>query len=157
MKEILYIIAIFILSSCASTKKIQYVPTEAKTIIEYRDSIIHITDTIKVQLPVEVIKEVIPITDTLRLETSVAKAEAYVDTTNNVLRGKIENKNTSLKAKVDTIVKVEYVDKIVEKTVIQEVPVDVPYIPKFAWGCIIFTCCFVVGKIGKLLLKIKGL
>ena len=157
MRKILYIITIFILSSCASTKKVQYVPTDAQTIIEYRDTTIHIIDTIRIEVPKETIKEITPITDTLRLETSVAKAEAYVDTTNNVLRGKIENKKTSLKAKVDTIVKVEYVDKIVERAVIQEVPVDVPYIPKYAWFCIIFTCCWAVWKIGRLLLKIKGL
>lgn len=155
MKKILIFTIIFFFVSCAG-QKIVYVPTEAKTIIEYRDTTIRVVDTIKVEVPREVIRKVMPILDTSRLETSVAYSEAYVDTLERRLHHRLQNKQTTLKSKLDTIVRVEYVNKYIEKEVINEVPVEVPYIPKYAWACIIFTCCWAVLKIAKIIWKFKS-
>lgn len=125
-KVVIFIIAALIMG-CAKTI---YVPVQGENKIEYRDSIIHIVDSVKVPIPVEKVVEVIPQVDTSRLETSVAYSEAYLDTINKKLTHTLKNKNTALKAKLDTIVRVEYVNQYIEKPVIQEVKVEVPYVPK---------------------------
>jgi hypothetical protein len=156
MKKFLILTFALLLMGCAAPK-IVYVPTEAETIIEYRDSIIHIKDTITVPIPVERVVEVVPELDTSRLETSIAYSEAFLDTESKKLRHTLRNKETALKGKLDTIVRVEYINKYIEKEVINEVEVPTPYIPKFAWFCIIFTCCWAVLKIAKIIWKFKGL
>lgn len=156
MKKIVFFTLCLLFIGCAAPK-IVYVPTEAETIIEYRDTTIRLVDTIKVEVPREVIKEVMPILDTSRLETSVAYSEAYVDTIERKLHHRLQNKETALKGKLDTIVRVEYINKYIEKEVINEVEVPTPYIPKIAWFCIIFTACWSVLKIAKLIWKAKGL
>lgn len=154
MKNILIILSFFLMS-CAATKTV-YVPTEAETIIEYRDTTIRVIDTIKVEVPREIIKEVMPIIDTSRLETSIAYSEAFIDTLDRKLHHTLRNKETALKSKLDTLVRVQYVNKYIEKEVINEVEVPTPYIPKIAWICIIFTCCWAVLKIAKIIWKFKG-
>lgn len=156
MKKFLILTFALLLMGCAAPK-IVYVPTEAETIIEYRDSIIHIKDTITVPIPVERVVQVVPELDTSRLETSIAYSEAFLDTESKKLRHTLRNKETALKGKLDTIVRVEYINKYIEKEVINEVPVEVPYIPKYAWVCIIFTVCWSVLKIAKIIWKAKGL
>lgn len=156
MKKIIILLVLPLLVGCA-TPRVVYVPAESKTIIEYRDSIIHVKDTIEVEVPREVIREVIPQLGTSRLETSVAISEAFIDTLDRKLHHTLRNKETALKGKLDTIVKIEYMDKIVEREVIKEVPVEIPYIPKYAWACIIFTVCWSVLKIAKIIWKAKGL
>lgn len=156
MKKIV-IFALTVLFVGCATPKIVYVPTEAKTIIEYRDTTIRLVDTIKVDVPREVIKEVMPILETSRLETSVAYSEAYVDTIERRLHHRLHNKQTALKGKLDTIVRVEYVNEYIEVPIIKEVEVEKPYIPIFAWICIIFTVCWSVLKIAKIIWKAKGL
>lgn len=148
MKKILIFIVAALLMSCTKTV---YVPTEAKTIIEYRDTTIRVVDTIKIELPREVVKEVMPIIDTSRLETSVAYSEAYVDTIERKLHHRLQNKQTALKQKVDTLILVKTKNEYIEVPIIQEVEVPTPYIPKFAWLCIIFTCCWAVVKIAKII------
>ena len=125
MKKVVIFIVAALLMGCAKTV---YVQGENK--IEYRDSIIHIKDTVRVEIPKEVVKEVIPQVDTSRLETSVAYSEAYLDTINKKLTHTLKNKEKALNVKLDTIVRVEYVNQYIEKPVIQEVKVEVPYVPK---------------------------
>lgn len=156
MKKFLILTFALLLMGCAATKPAT-VPIQSSTIIEYRDTTIYLEKVIEVPMPVERVVEVVPRFDTLRMETGVAKAECWADTTNRVLRGRMENKQTSLKGKIDTCFVVEYVDRYTDKEVVVEVPVDVPYIPKFAWLCIIFTCCWAVLKIAKIIWKLKGL
>lgn len=147
MKKILFFTLSLLFMACAS-QKVVYVPTEAQTIIEYRDSVVHIIDTIKIEVPRESIKEVMPLIDTSRLETSVAWSEAYIDTLDRKLHHRLENKQTALKAKVDTIVKIEYVDKIIERAVIQEVEVPVKYVPtiyKYSLWFSIAVIAFILG------------
>lgn len=156
MKKIAIFTLFLLFMGCAATKPAT-VPIQSSTIIEYRDTTIYLEKVIEVPMPVERVVEVVPRFDTLRMETGVAKAECWADTTNRVLRGRMENKQTALKGKIDTCFVVEYVDRYTEKEVAVEVPVDIPYIPKFAWLCIIFTCCWAVLKIAKIIWKVKGL
>lgn len=156
MKKFLILTFALLLMGCAATKPAT-VPIQSSTIIEYKDTTIYLEKVIEVPVPVERVVEVVPRFDTLRMETGVAKAECWADTTNRVLRGRMENKQTALKGKIDTCFVVEYVDRYTDKEIAVEVPVDVPYIPKFAWLCIIFTCCWAVLKIAKIIWKVKGL
>lgn len=154
---ILGLVMMFTMIGCCSTKSIQYIPVQGETITEYRDTTIYLEKVIEVPVPVERVVEVVPELDTSRLETSIAYSEAFLDTESKKLRHTLRNKETALKGKLDTIVRVEYVNKYIEKEVIKEVPVEVPYIPKFAWACIIFTACWSVLKIAKIIWKFKGL
>lgn len=155
MKKILIFLGILLLVVGCAAPRVVYVPAESKTIIEYRDSLIHVKDTILVEVPREKIVEVVPELDTSRLETSVAISEAFVDTKEKKLRHTLRNKETALKGKLDTIVKIEYMDKIVEREVIKEVEVPTPYIPTFAWICIVITFMVAAGIIVKIFLKFK--
>lgn len=140
---------------CAANKKVTYIPTQTVEKIEYRDTTIHIRDTIRVPIPVERVVEVVPQLDTLKLETSVATATAYLDTNSRQLRGNITNKRTTLPAKIDTVFLVTYKNHYLEKPIIQEVEKPVPYVPKFAWICIIYTCTTVLLLIILGILKLK--
>lgn len=151
-KNILIIFTLFLMIGCCTTKKVQYVPIQGETIIEYRDTTIYLEKIVEVPVPVERVVEIVPKLDTLFMETSVAKSKAWVDTTNRVLRGRMENKQTALKGKLDTIVRIEYVDRYTEKEVAVEVPVEVPYIPNWMWG----VCIYAALTVGIILMKIIG-
>lgn len=155
MKKILIFLGILLLVVGCAAPRVVYVPAESKTIIEYRDSLIHVKDTILVEVPREKIVEVVPELDTSRLETSVAISEAFVDTKEKKLRHTLRNKETALKGKLDTIVRIEYMDKIVEREVIKEVPVEIPYIPKFVWWIVGYACLCTIISIVKIILKLK--
>lgn len=142
-------------SGCAMNKKITYVPTQTIDRIEYRDSVIRVKDTVYVELPVEKIVEVIPEVDTLKMETSVAEATAYLDTNTKQLRGELRNKRTKLPTKIDTVFLVTHKNHYLEKPVIKEVEKPVPYIPKFAWICIVYTCTSVLLLLILGFLKLK--
>ena len=110
----------FLLASCGTVKEI---PVETIDKIEYRDSLIYVHDTVEVQIPVEVVKEVLPALDTSYLQTSLAASVAYLDTTKRQIHHELEQRGT-VKAVYDTIVKVEYVDRFIT----QEVPIEVEII-----------------------------
>lgn len=110
----------FMCISCGSLKE---VPVQYIDRIEYRDSLVYVHDSITVQVPVEVVKEVLPDVDTSYLKTSVAESIAYLDTAKRRLHHTLEQKGT-IKTVYDTIIKIEYVDRLIEK----EVPVQVQVI-----------------------------
>lgn len=153
MRNIL-ILSMLLLMSCAGLKKekIVYVPAETK--IEYRDSLIYIRDTIKVEVPKEVVKEVIPQIDTSYLKTSLAESIAYIDTLERKLHHTLTQKG-EIKIKYDTIIKVEKVTEYIEKPVIQEVEVRTPYIPKLFWVSFISMVILIIGVIVKLIVKLR--
>ena len=109
-----------IISGCSVIKEI---PVQTVEKIEYRDSLIYVKDTLTIPVPYEKIVEVVPEVDTSYLETSVAKSTAYLDTTKRKLHHTLEQKGT-VQIQYDTIVKVQYVDKVIEK----EIPVEVEVI-----------------------------
>ena len=75
------------------------------------------------EVPVEVVKEVLPELDTSYLKTSVAESVAYLDTAKRQLHHTLEQKGT-IKTKIDTVFKVEYVDRVITK----DVPIEVEVI-----------------------------
>ena len=117
---IILAIGLLMMTSCAGIKEI---PVQTVEKVVYRDSLIYINDTIRVEVPKEVVKEVVPQIDTSYLKTSLAESVAYLDTAERKLHHTLTQKG-EVKIKYDTIVKVQYVDRIVEK----EVPVEVEVI-----------------------------
>lgn len=113
-------LALLVFTSCASIKE---VPVQTVETVVYRDSLIYIRDTLRIEVPKEVVKEVIPQIDTSYLKTSLAESIAYIDTLERKLHHTLTQKG-EIKIKYDTIVKVEYVDRIITK----EVPVEVEVI-----------------------------
>lgn len=153
MKNILIISLLFLFISCTATK-VQYVPTETTTKIEYRDSLIYIRDTITVYLPSEE-KENEIMTDSSHLETRYAASDAWIDE-NYFLHHTLKQKGkTPIPVKVDTVFRVQFVDKYVEIPIIKEVKVDVPYIPKWCWICIFWSFACGVWLLARLWLKFK--
>lgn len=145
------IVLLIIPFSCGITKYV-YLPGETK--VEYRDTTIY-KDSI-IYNPVEVVKEIVPVMDTLNLETSLAKATAYVDTTNRMLRGEIKNKK-------GITTEIHYKDRIVyrDSVVTQSYPVDVEkivyrhtFFDKLCWLLSSILLIIVCWKIVKLKLKL---
>ena len=116
----LMFIIVAILCSCSTMRE---VPVEYIEKIEYRDSVVYIHDTVDIQVPTEVVKEVLPDIDTSYLETSVASSIAYLDTSKRELHHELAQKG-HFKAVLDTLIVVEYVDRVIEK----EVPIEVEII-----------------------------
>lgn len=115
------IIALFLLCGCG---QIKYVPVQTEEKVIVRDSIIRVIDTVEVEVPKEVVKEVIPQIDTSILETSVAKSVAFLDATKRKIHHTLEQKG-QLKVEIDTC----YITKIEEKIVYQDRPIEVE-VPK---------------------------
>ena len=150
---IVYIFLLLMVVSCAATTKTVYVPIQGENKIVYRDSTIYLRDTIYVPLPNEE-KENSTFRDSSHLETSVAVSDAWVDS-DNKLNHTLRNKKTNLTAKRDTVFVIEYVDKYNTEVVIEEVKVDVPYIPNWVWWVVGYALISVVWTIAKIFWKIK--
>ena len=152
MKPLHFLTILFLffllLSGCGTTK---YVPVKETEYV--RDTVILKADTVKLTIPVEKIVEVVPAMDTLRMETSVAEAEAYLDTLTQTLKGQLKNKKTELKKEIQTVEKTKFVERKVE------VPVEVVKwkyrIPHWVWFSLGFNLLFLLILI--LRIKIKRL
>ncbi len=154
MKKISAILSILIfLTSCSCFKN---VPREEIHYVQKDSTILKIVDSVR-YIPVERYVDIIPEYDTLKLETSLAQAQAFVDTNTHTLKGKIENKKG-----VEKCYKI--VEKYVEKcdTIYVKVPVTVEvekpvkYIPKFFWGTLVYAVLASLLFAVKLYLKIKA-
>lgn len=153
-KFILLLFTAVLIGSCGCLHHLP--PAENNTSV--RDSVvINYRDCARV-IPVEKIVDIVPQYDTLKLETSLATAEAYVDTTTHTLKGKIENKKGAEFKYKEKIVYKEHRDTTYIKEpfeVIKEKKVT----PKWAWWTLIFSLA-VLAYIGikiYLRLKTKGL
>ena len=104
-------------NSCGTIKE---VPVQTVEKIIQRDSLIYINDTVTIEVPKEVVKAVLPALDTSYLKTGIAESTAYLDTTKRQIHHTLAQKG-HLKTIIDTIVTVEYIDRIIEK----EVPITV--------------------------------
>lgn len=109
---------------------VKYVPIQGEKIVEYKDTIIYVKDTITIPVPVEVVREIVPKDTTSILRTSVALSEAKIE--KGMLHHKLEQKG-AIKTKIDTVVKVQYVNQYVDKEIPVEVQVEKKYIPKWCW------------------------
>ena len=148
MRNWALILFCFLLCGCGTTR---YVPV--KEIEHVRDTVILKADTVKVDVPVEVQVNVVPQLDTLRMETSVAEAEAYLDTLTQTLKGQLKNKKTELKKEIQVVEKTKYVEHKVE--------VPVPYevvktkTPLWAWIMLSINVGLIVGFLLILFLKFR--
>lgn len=152
MKKISAILLILILTSCSCFKN---VPREEIHYVQKDSTILKIVDSVR-YIPVERYVDIVHTYDTLKLETSLAQAEAFVDTTTHTLKGKIENKKG-----VEKCYKI--VEKYVEKcdTIYAKVPVTVEvekpvkYIPNFFWGTLVYAVLVSLLFAVKIYLKLK--
>ena len=142
-KLYLLILVAIMLGACGTPK---YITVKEKEYI--KDTVLIKADTVKVDIPVEVKVNVVPQLDTLKMETSVAEAEAYLDTLTQTLKGTLKNKKTELKKEIQTIEKTKFVERKVE--------VPVPYeviktkVPRWAWVLLAFNISLLIGFIIKL-------
>lgn len=125
--------ALFILLGICGCSTVKYAPIQTEERVEVRDSLIYIRDTVTVEIPKEIVKEIVP-TDTISiLKTSVAMSEARLE--KGHLHHTLEQSGT-VKAKIDTF----YTTKIVEKAVYKDRPVEVEipvkYVPSFYKFCL---------------------
>ena len=118
--SIIILTFIIMLFSC---KSIQEVPVQTIEKVVYKDTLVYVHDSIKIQVPYETVKENVFAMDTSFLKTSLAESTAYVDTLNKKLIHTL-TQTGELKTVTDTVVKFTYIDKVVEK----EVPVEVEVI-----------------------------
>lgn len=146
---LLILVSMAMINGCSS---IRYIPTETKEIINYIDSTIVHRDTVEIEIPREVLKEIV-YADSSYLETSVAESMAMVDSL-GYLHHSLNNKQTKLGKEVVYVDRVVYRDTTITKEI--PVPVEVPkkYVPKFyqdcTWGFFILIgllIAFVVGKL----------
>ena len=147
-KLILFAWVAILACSCGTPK---YITVKEKEYI--KDTVLIKADTVKVDIPVEVKVNVVPQLDTLRMETSVAEAEAYVDSLTQTLKGTLKNKKTELKKEIQVVEKTKYVEHKVE--------VPVPYevvktkTPLWAWIMLSINVGLIVGFLLILFLKFR--
>lgn len=106
-----------------SCRSIQEVPVQTIEKVIYKDTLVYVHDSIRIEVPYETVKENILVMDTSYLKTSIAESTAYVDTLNKRLFHTLTQKG-ELETVHDTVVKFTYIDKLIEK----EVPVEVEVI-----------------------------
>lgn len=135
--------------SCSAVKEI---PVQYIDKVEYRDTTIFIKDTIKVEVPKEIIKEIVPEDTTSILRTSVALSEAKVE--KGMLKHRLEQKGT-IPIQIDTIIKLQYVDRYIEKEkpVIQTV--EKPIRDNIFWFSILFNLTVVLLFAFRIYIKFK--
>lgn len=148
-KFIAFIMLFIVLGVTHSCTSIKEVPIQTIETIVYKDSLVYIHDSVKVDVPYETIKEVLPQIDTSFLKTSLAESVAYLDTTEKKIFHSLTQKG-EIKIEYDTIVSIKYIDKIIT----QDVPVTVEVIKykrdSLFWvllGWAIFCICLVGLKI----------
>lgn len=117
---ILLLIILLSMYSCASVKE---VPIQTIEKVIYRDSLVYVKDTLHIEVPKEVVKEIIPELDTSHLRTTYAESIAYVDPVKRKLHHTLEQRG-KMEVKFDTIIKVQYIDRIIK----QDVPIEVEVI-----------------------------
>lgn len=133
------IISLCFLTACGVT---HHLPPETEhTVVHYIDSIAWHDSTIIHYLTKERYVDITKPLDTLNLETSYAKAKAYLDTSMNVLKGSIENKDTPIETIIKWKEKTVYKDSIQVKEVPYPVEVtkEVVKYPKSYWWLLIFS------------------
>lgn len=149
MKRLFIFIILLVAVSCSTTK---YLPVQTIEKIEYRDSIVYVTDTISIEVPKEKVVYVRPADTLSQISTSLAFSEAKVE--KGVLTHTLEQKG-QIKAKIDTFFMVKYIDRIVEKEVPVEVEIEKPYIPTFFWIVAIYAAIITLLIALKAYLKLK--
>lgn len=148
-KFVSFIILFVIFGLTYSCTSIKEVPIQTVETIVYKDSLVYIHDSVRIDVPHETIREILPQIDTSFLKTSLAESIAYLDTTEKKIFHSLTQKG-EIKIAYDTIVSIKYIDKIIT----QDVPVTVEVIKykrdSLFWallGWAIFCICLVGLKI----------
>lgn len=144
MKNLFLILLMIFLTGCAAVKEIPVTDYEK---IVYRDSTVYITDTVEVPIPTYIEKVVVPQDTSSVIQGNLSRSEAFIR--NGQLNHSLEEKG-SVKVVYDTVVTVQYVDRIVERDKIVEVEVEKKYIPDWCYWSLIFNViilCFLAFKI----------
>lgn len=139
--------------ACSCPRKVIEVEHRVET--HYVDSTVWHDSTIYHVIPIERYKDYTSLLDTLHLETSMATAEAWVDTTANTLKGSIENKQDSIKTVVKWKERIVQKDSLVYKEVPVEVEKEVTKYPKSYWWFMGFTLLTGIYFGLKVFLKVK--
>lgn len=155
MKRLLIILSVLVgITACRTV----YIPSQdSKVHYHYVDSIRWVDSLVPIPIPVEQYVDVVRQYDTLRLESSLARSVSYVDTLTHTLKGKLENKQDSVK----TVIKVkerfvtEYRDSTVTKVVPYPVVETREVVPKWCWWLLSINVLMIVGILVKLYLKLK--
>lgn len=134
---------------CGTVKEVP-IQTIEKVVI--KDTTIYVKDTVTVEIPKEVIKEIVPQDTVSVLRTSVAESEAKIQ--QGMLHHSLKQTG-KVKVKVDTVVRVQYVDRLINKEVPVEVVKEVKYIPDLYWYSLIFNVIVLCYIAFKIYLKIK--
>lgn len=131
---IIFVVGVIMLSNSCST--IKEIPVQTIEKIEYRDSIVYVTDSVMVEVPVEKIVQVLPQDTISILKTSVALSEAKID--KGMLHHSLEQKGAFL-TQIDTfyITQIKEVEKLVEVPI--EVVKEVKHIPNWCWWSLIYS------------------
>lgn len=136
-----------LLTSCSMIKE---VPVQTIEKIIYRDSLVHIKDSIFVYLPIEE-KTNISKRDSSHLETSVAISNAWIDN-NGELNHNLKNKDKPIKTPIDTILVTQTIEVIkeTEKPIYYEktIPIRDKYF-WFYWYYFYISLCIIIYKIIK--------
>lgn len=119
------------IAACGPIKEIP-----VKTEISYRDSIRVETkiDTLEVlKTKIETVRDFSGLLDTLRLSTANAEASAWIDTTHNVLKGELKDKDVPVQVAVPSTNEIHYRDSIVyqDRPYPVEVTKEVRIVPRF--------------------------
>ena len=150
---LIMLMLIMSLVSLVSCSTVKYVPVGTETVVEYRDTTIYLTDTVTIEIPKEVVKEIVPQDKISILSTSLATSEAKIE--KGMLTHRLEQKGT-LKTQIDTIVTVQYVDRYINKEVPIEVVKEVKHIPNWCWYSLIFNIVIILFIAFRIYLKSKG-
>lgn len=146
------ILLVMICVSFVGCGSVKYVPVGTDTVIEYRDTTIYLTDTVTIEIPKEVVKEIVPEDTISVLSTSLARSEARVE--KGMLTHTLEQ-NGTLKTQIDTIVTIKYVDRYINKELPIEVVKEVKHIPNWCWWSLIINIVVVLLIVFRIYLKTK--
>lgn len=142
-----FLSVIILLATLMGCATIRPVPVQTEIRYEIKDSL-RLRDS-TVLIPIETIKDVVPPYDTLKMETTMAKAQAWVDTTTHTLKGTLTNKQGTIYKYKDRE-KIVYRDSLVYKEVpvevVKEVKTHYPY-EKWLWIYIILSSALVAAYI----------
>lgn len=142
-----FICALIITLGICGCGSVKYVPIQTEEKVIIKDSIVRVIDTVTVEVPKEIVKEVIPQIDTSIIQTELATSIAYVDTTKREIHHTLEQKG-KLKVEIDTC----YITKVEEKIIFQDRPieVEVPKRDNIFWFSIIFNIIILLVAIMRL-------
>lgn len=127
MRKFLIFLSLIAVLFTACAKKI-YVPIEKEVFVHTKDSIYLRDTTIQYKIEKEYLRDYTGLLDTLRLSTNYSDFMAFVDTTNNLLKGEAKNKEKTVDVPAQVESKVQYRDSIIYQD--RPVPVEVEKIVK---------------------------